>query len=69
MRWTLLAPLRGVRIPGAIFQMIEEPQPAVSSPAQIHFPWERVVVLMLMVLSFAIFVMAADMLGYLPTPA
>jgi hypothetical protein len=49
--------------------MIEEPQPAVSSPAQIHFPWERVVVLMLVVLSLAIFVMAADMLGYLPTPA
>jgi hypothetical protein len=49
--------------------MIEEPQPAVSSPAQVHFPWERVVTLMLMVLTLAIAVMAADMLGYLPTPA
>jgi len=48
--------------------MIEEPQPVVTSPAQIQFPWERVVVLMLMILTMAIAAMAADMLGYLPTP-
>ena len=53
--------------PGAIY-MIEEPQPAIASPVEIDFPWERVAVLMLMVLSFAIAVMGADMLGYLPTP-
>lgn len=54
--------------PGGQFQMSEEPQPAVSSPVQIQFPWERVVTLMLMVLTMAIAVMAADMLGYLPKP-
>jgi hypothetical protein len=59
--------LRGVRAWGAWY-MSEEPRPAVTTPVQIDFPWERVVVLMLMVLTFAIAVMAADMLGYLPTP-
>jgi hypothetical protein len=48
--------------------MSEEPQPAASNPAQVQFPWERVVVLMLMLITFAIVVMAADMLGYLPKP-
>ena len=48
--------------------MSEEPRPAVN-PVQIQFPWERVVTLLMMVLTLSIAVMAADMLGYLPTPA
>jgi hypothetical protein len=48
--------------------MIEEPQPAVKNPAEIDFPWERVVMLIVLVLAMAVAVMAADMMGYLPTP-
>lgn len=48
--------------------MTEEQQPAVKNPAEIDFPWERVVVLIVVVLAMAVAVMAADMLGYLPTP-
>jgi hypothetical protein len=48
--------------------MIEEPQPAVTTPAEIDFPWERVVVLIVGILAMAVAVMAADMLGYMPTP-
>jgi hypothetical protein len=48
--------------------MSEEPRPAVTNPVQIDFPWERVVVLLVIVLTFSVAVMAADMLGYLPTP-
>ena len=47
---------------------IEEPQPAVTTPAEIDFPWERVVVLIVGILAMAVAVMAADMLGYMPTP-
>jgi hypothetical protein len=49
--------------------MSEEPRPAVTSPVEIQFPWERVVVLIVVVLAMSVAVMAADMLGYLPTPA
>ena len=56
-----------VRI-GGLNYMIEEPQPAVQTPAQIDFPWERVVVFLVLLLTMAIAVMAADMLGYLPKP-
>ena len=49
--------------------MSEEPRPAVTNPVPIQFPWERVVTLLMMALTLSIAVMAADMLGYLPTPA
>jgi hypothetical protein len=49
--------------------MTEEQQPAVKIPAEIQFPWERVVGLLVIVLTLSVAVMAADLFGYLPTPA
>lgn len=49
--------------------MTEESQPAVIASGEIDFPWERVVILIVGILTMAMAVMAADMLGYMPTPA
>ena len=67
-RWIHLERLRACVSGGPVY-MTEEPQPAVTTPAEIDFPWERVVVLIVGILAMAVAVMVADMLGYLPTPA